>query len=116
MRDAATKAGVNTNDTEEFNKFKELYDRGQADQYKSGKSKLAAGNLQEAGQEATAQTPGSKVDTENVETTEEQMKRQEEATFNAMKRALLDIDVQRQNEENAKIQGKQIDQSLNGRK
>ena len=36
--------------------------------------------------------------------------------FNAMKRALLDIDVQRQNEENAKIQGKQIDQSLNGRK
>lgn len=116
MKDAAAKAGVNTNDTEELKKFKELYDKGQADQYKSGKSKLAAGNLQESGQEATAQTPGSKVDTENTETAEEQAKRQEETMFNAMKRALLDIDVQRQNEENAKIQGKQIDQSLNGRK
>jgi hypothetical protein len=101
-------------------KFKLLYDMGQADTYQSIKAqqngKLAAGNMQESGQQQTAQTPGAKAEPDKAVTAEEQMKRQEEATYNATKRALLDNDVQRQNEENAKIQGQQIDQSLNGRK
>jgi hypothetical protein len=114
MRAAAQKSGVDIKNDAELNKFKALYDKGQADQYKA--AKLAAGNMQESGQQQTAQTPGAKAEPDKAVTAEEQMKRQEEATYNATKRALLDNDVQRQNEENAKIQGQQIDQSLNGRK
>ena len=116
MKAAADKAGVNTDDIGELAKFKELYDRGQADRYNPGKSQLAAGNLQESDRQSTVQTPGAKVEPEKAESPAEQLKRQEEAMFNATKRALLDIDVQRKNEENAKIQGREIDQSLNGRK
>lgn len=120
LKESAKKNGVNTEDLEEMKKFKLLYDMGQADTYQSIKAqqngKLAAGNMQESGQQQTAQTPGAKAEPDKAVTAEEQMKRQEEATYNATKRALLDNDVQRQNEENAKIQGQQIDQSLNGRK
>lgn len=114
MRDAAKKAGVDTNDVEAMKKFKTEYDKEQAE--RKNAAKLAMGNLQESGQQQTAQTPGAKAEPDKAVTAEEQMKRQEEATYNATKRALLDNDVQRQNEENAKIQGQQIDQSLNGRK
>jgi hypothetical protein len=117
MREAAKKAGVNPDNLEEMKKFKTLYDKGQADQYKApGSDKLAAGNMQESGQQSTAQTPGSKAEPDKAVSAQEQAKLQEEAMYNATKRALLDNDVQRQNEENAKIQGQQIDRSLNGRK
>lgn len=114
LRDAAKKAGVDINNVEEMKKFKTEYDKEQAEHKNA--AKLATGNLQESGQQQTAQTPGAKAEPDKAVTAEEQMKRQEEATYNATKRALLDNDVQRQNEENAKIQGQQIDQSLNGRK
>ena len=114
MREAATKAGVDINNNEEMKKFKSQYDAEQAE--RKNAAKLAMGNLQESGQQQTAQTPGANAEPDKAVTAEEQMKRQEEATYNATKRALLDNDVQRQNEENAKIQGQQIDQSLNGRK
>lgn len=114
LRDAAKKAGVDINNVEEMKKFKSDYDKEQAE--RKNAAKLAMGNLQESGQQQTAQTPGAKAEPDKAVTAEEQMKRQEEATYNATKRALLDNDVQRQNEENAKIQGQQIDRSLNGRK
>lgn len=114
LRDAAKKAGVDINNVEEMKKFKSEYDKEQAE--RKNAAKLAMGNLQESGQQQTAQTPGAKAEPDKAVTAEEQMKRQEEATYNATKRALLDNDVQRQNEENAKIQGQQIDRSLNGRK
>lgn len=114
LRDAAKQAGVDINNVEEMKKFKTEYDKEQAE--RKNAAKLAMGNLQESGQQQTAQTPGAKAEPDKAVTAEEQMKRQEEATYNATKRALLDNDVQRQNEENAKIQGQQIDQSLNGRK
>lgn len=114
LRDAAKKAGVDINNVEEMKKFKSDYDKEQAEHRNA--ARLAMGNLQESGQQQTAQTPGAKAEPDKAVTAEEQMKRQEEATYNATKRAFLDNDVQRQNEENAKIQGQQIDQSLNGRK
>lgn len=114
LRDAAKKAGVDINNVEEMKKFKAEYDKEQAE--RNNAAKLAMGNLQESGQQQTAQTPGANAEPDKAVTAEEQMKRQEEATYNATKRALLDNDVQRQNEENAKIQGQQIDRSLNGRK
>ncbi len=120
LKESAKKNGVNADDLEEMKQFKLWYDMGQPDKYPGIKAqqngKLAAGNMQESGQQQTAQTPGAKAEPDKAVTAEEQMKRQEEATYNATKRALLDNDVQRQNEENAKIQGQQIDQSLNGRK
>lgn len=117
MREAAQKAGVNPDNLEEMKKFKTLYDKGHADQYKApGRDKLAAGNMQESGQQSTTQTPGSEAEPDKAVSAQEQAKLQEEAMYNATKRALLDNDVQRQNEENAKIQGQQIDRSLNGRK
>lgn len=117
FREAAKKAGVNLTDAAAMKKFNDLYDKGQAEQYKpSGNGKLAAGNMQESDQGTNMQTPGSKSEPEKAETAEEQRKRIEEATFEGTKRALLDAEVQKKNEENAKIQGQQIDQSLNGRK
>lgn len=116
MRESAQRAGVDTGNTEEMKKFSDLYKKGNAEQYSPGREKLAAGNLSEPERADTVQTPGYSVEFDKVESADEQMKRQEEATFNAMKRALLDIDVQRKNEENAKLQGREIDQSLNGRK
>ena len=115
MRKAAENAGVDTQNIDEFKKFKALYDKGQSEQYRPP-AKLAAGNLADSGMPATAQTPGATTSPEKAETAEEQRRRIEEATYEGTKRALLDSDVQRQNEENAKIQGRQIDQSLNGRK
>lgn len=114
LRDAAKQAGVDINDVEAMKKFKSEYDKEQA-AHKNA-AKLAMGNLQESGQQQTAQTPGAKAEPDKAVTAQEQAKLQEEAMYNATKRALLDNDVQRQNEENAKIQGQQIDRSLNGRK
>lgn len=114
LRDAAKQAGVDINDVEAMKKFKSGYDKEQAEHKNA--AKLAMGNLQESGQQQTAQTPGAKAEPDKAVTAQEQAKLQEEAMYNATKRALLDNDVQRQNEENAKIQGQQIDRSLNGRK
>lgn len=117
MREYAKKAGVDPSDTKEMAKYKELYDKGESFKYTPpSNGKLAAGNLSESDRADTKKTPGSSAEPEKVETAQEQMRRQEEATYNATKRALLDNDVQKRNEENAKIQGQQIDQSLNGRK
>jgi hypothetical protein len=117
MREYAKKAGVDPSDTKEMAKFKELYDKGESFNYTPpSNGKLAAGNLSESDRADTMKTPGSSAEPEKVETAQEQMRRQEEATYNATKRALLDNDVQKRNEENAKVQGRQIDQSLNGRK
>lgn len=117
MREYAKKAGVDPSDTKEMAKYKELYDKGESFNYTPpSNGKLAAGNLSESDRADTKKTPGSSAEPEKVETAQEQMRRQEEATYNATKRALLDNDVQKRNEENAKIQGQQIDQSLNGRK
>ena len=117
MTEAARKAGIDTSDMEEMKKFKELYDLEQAERNgSSGGERLAAGNLQESATADTVQTPGASVEPEKVETAEEQRRRIEESTYQGTKRALLDSEVQRKNEENAKIQGREIDQSLNGRK
>lgn len=117
MREYAKKAGVDPSDTKEMAKYKELYDKGESFNYTPpSNGKLAAGNLSESDRADTMKTPGSSAEPEKVETAQEQMRRQEEATYNATKRALLDNDVQKRNEENAKVQGRQIDQSLNGRK
>ena len=117
MREAAKKAGIDPADNKEMKKFAKLFYSGNLDQYTPpSNGKLAAGNLNEPDKADTRKTPGSSAEPEKVETVQEQMRRQEEATYNATKRALLDNDVQKRNEENAKIQGQQIDQSLNGRK
>lgn len=107
FRQSAQAAGIDINDTDAMNKYKEEYDR---------KQKAAiAGN---AGQSSppTAGTPGGAVDTEKVETAEEKAAREEETMYRAVKRAQLDEDVQKQIAENAKETGKQIDESLVGRK
>jgi hypothetical protein len=107
FRQSAQAAGIDINDADAMNKYKEEYDR---------KQKAAiAGN---AGQSSspTAGTPGGAVDTEKVETAEEKSAREEETMYRAVKRAQLDEDVQKQNLETAKTTGKQIDESLVGRK
>jgi hypothetical protein len=60
--------------------------------------------------------PGSAVDTGKVETAEDQAKRIEQATYDGMKRAMLDPEIKQMNEENARATGKQINESLVGRK
>lgn len=107
FRQSAQAAGIDIHDADAMNKYKEEYDR---------KQKAAiAGN---AGQSSspTAGTPGGAVDTEKVETAEEKAAREEETMYRAVKRAQLDEDVQKQIAENAKETGKQIDESLVGRK
>ena len=105
---AAREAGIDTNDADAMNRFKEEYDR-------NGGKVASAGN---AGQKAapTAGTPGGQVNTDKVETAEEKAAREEETMYRAVKRAQLDDEVQKQNLENAKATGQQIDQSLVGRK
>ena len=77
--------------------------------------KLGAGSMTQVNA-PTAQTPGANTDPSKAETVEEQAKRIEEASYQGMKRAMMDPDVQKQNEENAKQTGKQINERLVGRK
>ena len=77
--------------------------------------KLGAGSMSQVNA-PTAQTPGANTDPSKAETVEEQAKRIEEASYQGMKRAMMDPDVQKQNEENAKQTGKQINERLVGRK
>ena len=103
---AAREAGVDTKDADAMNRF--------AESYRSGHTKLAAGNLEQTSA-PTVSTPGVKAEPERVETAAEQAKRMEDAMYMGSKRALTDADVQRQNEENARLQGRQINESMVGR-
>ena len=103
---AAREAGVDTKDADAMNRF--------AESYRSGQTKLAAGNLEQTSA-PTVSTPGVKAEPERVETAAEQAKRMEDAMYMGSKRALTDADVQRQNEENARLQGRQINESMVGR-
>lgn len=103
---AAREAGVNVHDDAAMNKFKEEYDI---------KHKSAAGNIDQY-KAPTAQTPGAELSTGDVETAEEKAKREEETMYQATRRAMLDPDVRKLGEENAKQTGKQINESLVGRK
>jgi hypothetical protein len=103
---AAREAGVNVHDDAAMNKFKEEYDI---------KHKAAAGNIDQY-KAPTAQTPGAELSTGDVETAEEKAKREEETMYQATRRAMLDPDVRKLGEENAKQTGKQINESLVGRK
>ena len=108
FRKAAEESGIDVNDADAMNRFKEEYDR-------SGGKVATAGNTSQTST-PTAGTPGGQVNTDKVESAEERDARNEEAMYRAVKRAQLDDDVQKQNLENAKVTGQQIDQSLVGRK
>ena len=105
-------AGIDFNDNKAMTEFKKKWD---AEQKAKMKAALAAGNAKQVGT-PNATTPGASTQPEKVETAAEQAKRIEDATFTGTKKALLDSDVQKQNEANAKTTGQQIDQSLVGRK
>lgn len=107
FRQSAQAAGIDINDADAMNKYKEEYDRKQ--------KTAVAGNTGQTSA-PTAGTPGSKVNTDKVETAEERAARDEESMYRAVKRAQLDDEVQKQNLENARATGQQIDQSLVGRK
>ena len=129
---AARAKGINTDDTEAMNKFKAEYDAEQERKAMEAQAAMKAGvnanyNLSLPGQKPAAGSmeqgtapnmvmPGSAVDTSKVETAEDQAKRIEQATYDGMKRAMMDPEIKQMNEENAKATGKQINESLVGRK
>lgn len=80
-----------------------------------GQQKMASGNLTQTNA-PNAAMPGVEADPAKAETAEEQAKRMEEATYQGTKRALMDEQVKQQNEETAKLQGQQLNESLVGRK
>lgn len=134
---AAEKENIPLTDVEGLNKYKVQYDaqlkaqrEAEAAQFTEslqfkwdpnagfvlpGQQKMASGNLS---QNATpnAVIPGVEADPAKAETAEEQAKRMEEATYQGTKRALMDEQVKQQNEETAKLQGQQLNESLVGRK
>jgi len=105
---AARERGISFDDQEAMMKFKDEYDH----------AKGGTGTAGNAGKQMppNATTPGESVDPRKSETADEKTAREEETLFRAVKRALTDVDVQKQNLENAKVTGQQIDQSLTGRK
>jgi len=110
MTDAAREAGVDVNDTTKMNRFsKEYEDRKRM-------KVMSNANPESQTQQDTVATPAANVDTSKVITNEEQTKRLEEAMYNGSKRALMDREVQDQNEQNARKQGEMINESLVGRK
>lgn len=137
---AADAAGIDRKDTDKLNEFKKQYDQEQAEKAAKAQEAMASGGKDEKQQSASetntatkngqkpaagsmdqkatpnAETPGVKVEPEKVETAAEQSKRMEDATYSGTKRALTDDTVKQQNEECAKIQGQQINESLVGRK
>ena len=129
---AARAKGISTEDTEAMNKFKAEYDAEQARKEKEARAAMKAGvdanySLSLPGQKPAAGSleqgtapnmvmPGSAVDTGKVETSEDQAKRIEQATYDGMKRAMTDPEIKQMNEENARATGKQINESLVGRK
>ena len=62
------------------------------------------------------QTPGANIDFSMVKTEEEKTRELENAMYNGTKRALMDQEVQQQNEENAKKQGDALHDTLVGRR
>ena len=129
---AARAKGISTEDTEAMNKFKAEYDAEQERKAKEARAAMKAGvdanySLSMPGQKPAAGSleqgaapnmvmPGSAVDTSKVETADDQAKRIEQATYDGMKRAMTDPEIKQMNEENAKATGKQINESLVGRK
>lgn len=105
---AARERGISFDDQEAMMKFKDEYDR----------AKGGTGTAGNAGKQMppNATTPGESVDPRKSETADEKTAREEETLFRAVKRALTDVDVQKQNLENVKATGQQIDQALTGRK
>ena len=81
---------------------------------KAETTKLAAGSM-EQGSTPTVQTPGAQTKVESMYNFTAELERIQEATFQGTKRALLDVEVQRKNEENAKLQGREINSRLVGR-
>jgi hypothetical protein len=61
-------------------------------------------------------TPGANIDFSMVKTEEEKTRELENAMYNGTKRALMDQEVQQQNEENAKKQGDALHDTLVGRR
>ena len=129
---AARAKGIKADDTEAMNKFKTEYDAEQKAKAEEAARTMKAGvnanyNLSLPGQKPAAGSldqgaapnlvmPGANVDTGKVETTEDQVKRIEQATYEGMKRAMTDPEIKQMNEENARATGKQINESLVGRK
>ena len=110
MTDAAREAGVDTNDTVKMNRFSKEYEE------RKRQKVMSNANPESQTQQDTVATPAANVDTSKVITNEEQTKRLEEAMYNGSKRALMDREVQDQNEQNARKQGEMINESLVGRK
>lgn len=110
MTDAAREAGIDVNDTEKMNRFSKEYEE------RKRQKVMSNANPESQTQQDTVATPAANVDTSKVITNEEQTKRLEEAMYNGSKRALMDREVQDQNEQNARKQGEMINESLVGRK
>jgi hypothetical protein len=110
MTDAAREAGVDVNDTAKMNRFSKEYEE------RKRQKVMSNANPESQTQQDTVATPAANVDTSKVITNEEQTKRLEEAMYNGSKRALMDREVQDQNEQNARKQGEMINESLVGRK
>jgi hypothetical protein len=110
MTDAAREAGVDTNDTVKMNRFSKEYEE------RKRQKVMSNANPESQTPQDTVATPAANVDTSKVITNEEQTKRLEEAMYNGSKRALMDREVQDQNEQNARKQGEMINESLVGRK
>ena len=110
MTNAAREAGVDVNDTAKMNRFSKEYEE------RKRMKVMSNANPESQTQQDTVATPAANVDTSKVITNEEQTKRLEEAMYNGSKRALMDREVQDQNEQNARKQGEMINESLVGRK